>query len=132
MSEGHKPTTKILIAEDNMLNQKLIAFMIKGWGMESTICNNGEQAVEKLKVGNYDLVLMDLQMPVMDGYEAVSKIRKELNSDIPIIALTATESDSEKEKCTAAGMNAYVTKPINEEQLRNVISGFVLNSGIEK
>jgi CheY-like chemotaxis protein len=113
---------KALIAEDNIMNQQLIAHLLKSWSIDFTIVNNGADAVEELKLKNYSIVLMDIQMPEMDGYTATEKIRKELQNDIPIIAMTAHAMTGEKEKCLALGMNDYVSKPIKETVLYNIIA----------
>jgi signal transduction histidine kinase/DNA-binding response OmpR family regulator len=113
---------KALIAEDNIMNQQLIAHLLKSWSIEFTIVNNGAEAIEELKLNSYSIVLMDIQMPEMDGYTATEKIRKELQKDIPIIAMTAHAMTGEKEKCMALGMNDYVSKPIKETVLYNIIA----------
>jgi signal transduction histidine kinase/DNA-binding response OmpR family regulator len=113
---------KALIAEDNIMNQQLIAHLFKSWSIDFTIVNNGADAIEELKLNNYSIVLMDIQMPEMDGYTATEKIRKELQNDIPIIAMTAHAMTGEKEKCLALGMNDYVSKPIKETVLYNIIA----------
>lgn len=114
----------ILLAEDTPLNQRLVLKVLQKWGYTLDIANNGLEALEKLKVNTYDLILMDIQMPEMDGYTAAQEIRI-LNDPekrkTPIIALTAHASKEEAEKCLALGMNAYVTKPFNTEFLRNLI-----------
>ena len=95
---------------------------MKSWSIEHTIVANGGQAVEELKHHSYSIVLMDIQMPDMDGYTATSVIRNELKMDIPIIAMTAHAMVGEKEKCLQLGMNDYVSKPIKETVLYNVIA----------
>jgi CheY-like chemotaxis protein len=130
MSQREKP--RILVVEDNALSQKLIGHLIVGWNMTSVVCDNGRMAVQKLREGNYDLVIMDLQMPEMGGYEAAKVIREQVQSDIPIIALTAHESDDEKQKCFNAGMNGYITKPFEARTLYEAVTGLLLNSGIYK
>lgn len=112
---------KVLIAEDNQMNQQLIRHLMKSWSMEHTIVNTGEEAVNALKKNAYSIVLMDIQMPDMDGYTATSVIRNELKSDVPIIAMTAHAMVGEKEKCLQLGMNDYVSKPIKETVLYNII-----------
>lgn len=108
---------KILLCEDNVLNQKLAKRVIAKFGIEVEIAENGKEGIEKLKQNNYDLVLMDLQMPEMDGYQAVIAIRNELNMSIPIIAMTAHSLVGEKEKCLEIGMNDYIGKPFSQEEL---------------
>ncbi|MDH3327440.1 MAG: response regulator [Gammaproteobacteria bacterium] len=112
---------KLLVAEDNKINQKVIAGMLKKLGYSTEIANNGREAVEKLSVEYFDAVLMDVQMPEMDGYEATKAIRgfDDLRiKNTPIIAMTANAMKGDKEKCLQAGMDDYVSKPINTDDLR--------------
>lgn len=113
---------KVLIAEDNPMNQQLIKHLMKSWSIDYTIVDSGVQAVEELKKNAYSIVLMDIQMPDMDGYTATSIIRNELKSDVPIIAMTAHAMVGEKEKCLQLGMDDYVSKPIKETVLYNIIA----------
>jgi CheY-like chemotaxis protein/two-component sensor histidine kinase len=105
---------KILLVEDTPFNVLYATQLIESWNATVDIAENGFIAVEKMKVNDYHLVLMDLQMPVMDGYTAAKSIR-EFNSHVPIIALTASATSNIKEKTFAAGMNDYVTKPFNPD-----------------
>jgi CheY-like chemotaxis protein len=114
----------VLIAEDNPMNQQLIKHLMKNWGIQHTIVNNGAEAVEELKNENYNLVLMDIQMPEMDGYTATDMIRNELKLQIPIIAMTAHAMMGEKEKCLQLGMNDYISKPLKETILYNIIAQY--------
>lgn len=118
----------ILIVEDNELNRFLAVTILKKWNANIHIAENGEEAVEAIKTKPIDIVLMDIQMPVMDGVAASIAIRNELNSRVPIIALTANALESEKEKCWQAGMNEYITKPYNPEYLREKIIFLIENS----
>jgi signal transduction histidine kinase/CheY-like chemotaxis protein/HPt (histidine-containing phosphotransfer) domain-containing protein len=111
----------ILIVEDNELNRFLAVTILKKWNANIHIAENGQEAVDAMKTKEIDLILMDIQMPVMDGVAASIAIRKELKSNVPIIALTANALESEKEKCWQAGMNEYITKPYNPEFLREKI-----------
>jgi len=113
---------KVLIAEDNPMNQQLIKHLMKSWSMDHFIVDTGADAVEALKQKSYSIVLMDIQMPDMDGYTATTLIRNELKSDVPIIAMTAHAMVGEKEKCLQLGMNDYVSKPIKETVLYNIIA----------
>jgi PAS domain S-box-containing protein len=108
---------RILLCEDNVLNQKLAKRVIAKFGFEIDIAENGKIGIEKLKEEKYDIVLMDLQMPEMDGYQTVLAIRNELNLQIPIIAMTAHSLVGEKEKCLEIGMNDYIGKPFSQEEL---------------
>ena len=110
----------ILLAEDNIMNQLLARKIFKKWNCKFDIADNGKIAVDKLLQTDYDIILMDMQMPEMDGYEAANYIRTNLpspKSKIPIIALTAHALVGEKEKCLALGMNDYISKPFNQRVL---------------
>lgn len=113
---------KVLVAEDNPMNQQLVKHLMKSWSLDHSIVNTGEEAVIELKKHSYSIVLMDIQMPDMDGYTATSIIRNELKLDVPIIAMTAHAMVGEKEKCLQLGMNDYVSKPIKETVLYNIIA----------
>ncbi|HEY0434763.1 MAG TPA: ATP-binding protein [Chitinophagaceae bacterium] len=115
--------TNILVAEDNTMNQKLMRFLLEQWGVHFDIVPNGAVAVDTLRQNpqGYQLLLMDIQMPELDGYTATEKIRNDLHLNIPIIAMTAHALTGEKEKCLGAGMDDYISKPLNEEQLYKLI-----------
>jgi PAS domain S-box-containing protein len=113
---------KILLVEDNEMNRLVATVTLGHYGAVITEAFNGVEAVETMRKFEYDLVLMDMQMPVMDGLAATRIIRKELESTVPIIALTANAIKGENEKCLAAGMNDYVSKPFAEEDLVNMIA----------
>lgn len=115
----------ILAAEDNDVNQSLLQHLFARWGLPLELVNNGSEAIEKLKANRYDLVLMDIQMPVTDGYTAARKIRNELKSDVPIIAMTAHAMPGERDKCFSYGMNDYIAKPLKQEQLRQLIGRYI-------
>ncbi len=108
---------RVLLVEDQPLNQQLAKKLISDFGFTSEIAVNGKVAIELLEMEKFDVVLMDLQMPEMNGYDATKKIREELKMDIPIIALTAHSSVGEKEKCFALGMNDYLIKPFRAQEL---------------
>ncbi len=115
---------KILLAEDTPLNQKLVKKIVHKWGHDIDVASNGQEAVLLLEKNRYDLVLMDIQMPEMDGYMATKTIRElqdETKKNIPIIALTAHASNEEAQKCIRLGMNAYVSKPFDPAVLLNTI-----------
>ena len=109
--------TRILVVEDMELNQLLMKTLLDDFGFECDITSNGRLAIEKLKTKTYDIILMDLQMPDMNGFEATRYIRKTLHSKIPIIALTADVTTIDVGKCKAAGMNDYISKPVDERLL---------------
>ncbi len=104
---------KILVAEDNEINQEVAKEILTQASISAHVASNGAEAVEMVMNNEYDCVLMDIQMPIMDGYEAASKIRKSKSKEeLPIIAMTANAMGGDKEKCLAAGMNDYISKPI--------------------
>ncbi len=108
---------RILVAEDNFTNQEVAKAILGGAGVFVTIVVNGEEAVEAVKTGLYDAVLMDVQMPRMNGYQATKRIRKlPGGEDLPIVAMTAHAMKGDEEKCLEAGMDAYVAKPINQDR----------------
>ncbi len=115
---------RILFAEDNVINQKIVMKQLENLGYQVDNVFNGKEAINALKARHYDLVLMDCQMPELDGYDATRSIRENAISSfskIPIIAMTANAINGDRQKCLDAGMNDYVSKPISMEQLRVVI-----------
>jgi two-component system, chemotaxis family, CheB/CheR fusion protein len=123
--DANNKTIKVLIVEDMSLNQLLMKTVLDEFGFERDIAANGKIAIEKLREKNYDIILMDLQMPEMNGFEATEYIRNQMHSDIPIIALTADVTTVDFAKCKAVGMNEYIAKPIDEKLLYNKIMGLV-------
>ncbi|UWY26855.1 ATP-binding protein [Flavobacterium sp. TR2] len=121
ISKNDLGNLKILLCEDNVLNQKLAKSVINNFGFDLDIANNGEEGIELLSKNEYDLVLMDLQMPVKDGYQTTEYIRNEMNSNIPIIAMTAHSLVGEQERCYKSGMDAYVPKPFKQAVLLKAI-----------
>jgi two-component system, sensor histidine kinase len=112
---------KILLVEDNDLNRMVAENLLSYYGILVSEAINGVEAIEKLKTSEYDLILMDLQMPEMGGIEAASIIRQEMKLNIPIIALTANAFKAELDRCMSAGMNDYITKPYEENVLLEAI-----------
>jgi PAS domain S-box-containing protein len=112
---------KILVVEDIALNQLLMKTLLDDFGFEHDIAENGKIAIEKLQSRSYDIILMDLHMPEMNGFEATLFIRNKMNSQIPIIALTADVTAADLNKCRAVGMNDYISKPLDERILYNKI-----------
>lgn len=112
---------KVLVVEDIALNQLLMKTLLDDFGFTHEIAGNGKIAIEKLKENSFDLVLMDLQMPEMNGFEATEYIRNTLNLKIPVIALTADVTTVDLAKCKAVGMNDYLAKPIDEKLLYSKI-----------
>ncbi len=115
--EDEIKNVKILVVEDIPLNQLLMKTLLEDFGFEMDIAGNGRIAIEKLNHNTYDIILMDLQMPEMNGFEATEFIRTKMNSQIPIIALTADVTTVDVEKCKAVGMNDYISKPIDDKLL---------------
>lgn len=108
---------KILLVEDNLINIKFVSALFLQNGMKTEIAETGKEAIEKVKNNLFDIVLMDIEMHGMNGYEATTIIRKDLKSNIPIIAMTAHAMTGEREKCMQFGMNDYVSKPIDPDLL---------------
>jgi PAS domain S-box-containing protein len=123
---------KVLVVEDMALNQLLMKTLLDDFGFERDIASNGKIAIEKLQTNMYDIILMDLQMPEMNGFEATEYIRTKMNSTIPIIALTADVTTVDLEKCKALGMNDYIAKPVDERLLYSKIVGLVKKLALVK
>jgi len=115
----------VLLAEDNELNQKLAKTYLQGFGLSVDVAENGLVALEKMRHKKFDLVLMDIQMPLLDGYHTAQKIRSELKQNMPIIAMTAHIMNGEKEKCISYGMNDYISKPFKEADLYAIVAGYL-------
>jgi PAS domain S-box-containing protein len=116
---------KVLVVEDMALNQLLIRTILDDFGFECDIAANGKIATEKLVINLYDIVLMDLQMPEMNGFEATKYIRNTLHLDVPIIALTADVTTVDLAKCREVGMNDYIAKPVDDQLLYNKIISLI-------
>jgi len=123
---------KVLVVEDIALNQLLMKTLLDDFGFERDIAENGKIAIEKLQKKSYDIILMDLQMPEMNGFEATDYIRNKMNSKIPIIALTADVTTVDLAKCKAVGMNDYIAKPVDEKLLYSKILGLVKKPSIKR
>ncbi|QIA06531.1 response regulator [Draconibacterium halophilum] len=120
----------ILLVEDNLLNQKVVIFNLKKYNYNVIPVTNGPEAIEKVKQHTYDLVLMDIMLPEMDGYEITAVIReyeKEngVKKPVPIIAITANTLDNDRDKCFSVGMNEYLSKPFTAAQLIEKIRIFI-------
>jgi CheY-like chemotaxis protein len=130
LAEASKPTIslRILVAEDNAVNQKLVARLLEKRGHCIKLVGNGMEALNALEQDSYDLVLMDVQMPELDGFEATGELRKrEKLTDLhtPIIALTAHAMKGDRERCLEAGMDGYLTKPIRAQELDDLLATYV-------
>jgi CheY-like chemotaxis protein len=115
---------KILVVEDGTSNQKLITIVLQRAGVTVELANNGQIGFDKAMAGKYDLILMDMQMPVMDGFTATRRLREQ-GCTLPIIALTANAMKGEEEKCRAAGCSGYLSKPIDVDLLLRTVSEIV-------
>ncbi len=114
----------ILLVEDNVLNQRIVTFSLKKYDHQVAIANNGEEAIEQFKNASFDVILMDIMMPVMDGLEATRQIRtieKEKNMEkTPIIAITANTMDNDRDKCISHGMDEFMAKPFDVDKLHDI------------
>jgi CheY-like chemotaxis protein len=119
----HDPAFRILVAEDNAINQKVLDLMLRSAGFEADIVSDGAQALQAQRSKPYDLILMDLQMPVMDGWEATHQIRQLQERRAVIVAVTAEVLGGIRKRCLEAGMDDYLAKPFTREQLLNVVKG---------
>lgn len=134
MKKVYKFEGRILVAEDNFANQELITFILQSVGVEFDIATNGKEAVALYKNNQYDIVLMDINMPILDGIEAFKQIREyekeETKSYTPIIALTANAIKGDKEKFLSIGMDDYMSKPIEMEKLKELFGKFLIESQV--
>jgi CheY-like chemotaxis protein len=115
---------RILVADDNAVNRKLLSAMVSKLGYQVSVVPDGAQAVQAVRGDTYDLVLMDWQMPVMDGFEASQAIREleGARAQTPIVALTANAMPGDRERCLAAGMDDYLSKPIRQDALAETLA----------
>lgn len=126
--ESYQPLQglSILVAEDNRINQKVAERMLRGLGCEVFVANNGQEAVDRVAQGGIDVVLMDCQMPVLDGFEATASLRQRENEQgenpLTVIAMTANAMQGDRERCLDAGMNDYIAKPVRKELLRETLT----------
>ena len=118
LKSGQSPTLRILLAEDNLVNQKVALQMLRKIGHEADIAANGLEVLQALERQPYDIILMDVQMPEMDGLEAAKKVRKRWHDGPKIIAITAYALEGDREICLNAGMDDYISKPIQLDELR--------------
>lgn len=119
---------KILLVEDNIVNQRVALGILNNKGWEADVANNGQEALNMFKEKHYDFIVMDIQMPLLDGYEATKAIRQHEEKNgghIPIVALTAFAMPEDREKCLAAGMDDYLTKPVKAEVLYSTIETII-------
>ena len=122
---------KILLAEDSPVNQRLALGLLKKWGHDVTVAGTGREALERLAETTFDVVLMDVQMPEMDGLEATAALREQERASgghVPVIAMTAHAMQGDRERCLAAGMDAYVAKPVRRPDLQEALRQFVVGT----
>jgi CheY-like chemotaxis protein len=125
---------RILLAEDNVVNQRLASRLLEKRGHSVVLAGNGREALEALEKESFDLVLMDVQMPEMDGMEAtaaIRKVEKRTGGHVAVIALTAHAMKGDREKCLAAGMDGYLTKPIRPQELDDALEACVKNRQVK-
>ena len=114
---------RVLLAEDNLLNQQVALELLNGEGVVVDVAENGEQACNHAEATHYDVILMDMHMPVMDGLEATAKIRANpLYEGTPVIAMTANSLQSDRDRCAAVGMVDFISKPFEPEELFSVVA----------
>jgi osomolarity two-component system sensor histidine kinase NIK1 len=124
---------EILLVEDNLLNQRIVTFSLKKYNHNVVIANNGVEAIDLFRERKFDVILMDIMMPVMDGIEATVKIREiETSENIerrtPIIALTANTMDNDRDKCISFGMDEFMAKPFDIEKLKTIFEDLKIPS----
>ena len=128
LSEQRRFGLRVLLAEDNAINQKLAVVLLQKAGYSVDAVDNGQRAMEKVKTEHYNAVLMDVQMPEMDGFEATRQIRRwetPLSRHIPIIAMTAHAMAGDRERCLEAGMDDYLSKPLDPKALFNLLDRWI-------
>jgi len=127
--DGTKLSARIFLVEDRPENQRVIRCQLESDGATVEIADNGAQAIENYAEGKFDLIIMDLQMPVMDGFDALAELRKR-GTSIPVIALTAQAMAGDKKRCLDAGFDAYLTKPVRKAELVNTITDLLGNRSV--
>ena len=125
------PRARVLVVEDNPVNQLVAAEMLKRLGLHADVAGNGAEALEVLDRLPYDLILMDCQMPVMDGFEATRRLRKTDGPRLPVIAMTANAIRGDRERCLDAGMDDYLPKPVRISELKAMMRRWLPASGVE-
>jgi two-component system, sensor histidine kinase and response regulator len=121
---GLSPSLRILLAEDNRVNQKVAMGMLGKMGHRITLATNGLEALEQWRQGDFDLILMDVQMPEMNGLQATLQIRREeaIGAHVPIVAMTASAMSEERDRCLAAGMDDFISKPVSFKVIEQMIT----------
>ena len=124
MKEVSLDGARILVVDDNPINRRVIGLQLEKMGHDPTLATGGREAVTTVDEEVFDLVLMDCQMPDMDGLEATRKIREKHSDELAIVALTAFSEESQREACWEAGMDDFLTKPIEASMLRNILDKY--------
>lgn len=124
---GSLDGVRVLVAEDSPDNQLLISYFLQGEGAQLVLVENGQEAIDRARAQFFDVVLLDMQMPIVDGFEAASRIRQ-LHSNLPIVALTANTGDEAERQCLEAGCSHFMTKPINRRLLVELVSELVVTA----
>ncbi len=136
ITEDHRRKVRILLADDNIVNQKVAVAMLRKFGYNTDVVANGKEALIAVRRDPYDIVLMDCQMPEMDGYEATKQIRNSKsqvpNPKIPIIAMTAHAMQGAREECLESGMDDFISKPVNPQELLDMIEKWAVKPGATK
>lgn len=124
MMTAHAKKISVLVVEDNPVNQEVMLSMLEDYGIDARLAQNGQEAITAVHDFSFDLILMDCQMPVLDGIAATTLIRKtdEADRNIPIIAMTANTMMQDRDECLAAGMNDFLTKPVRKRDLEWILS----------
>lgn len=123
--QSPSPSPSILVAEDNLLNQKLMSILFSKLNVQIDLVSNGQEAVEAASLKSYDLILMDIQMPVMDGIEACCQIKDNLKEAAPvIIALTANAMNGDRERYIQCGLDHYLSKPVSFEDIKMAVAQY--------
>lgn len=127
VSSSSQTRGRVLIVEDNPINQRVAVILITKLGFIADVANHGSEALDMVRDQDYSLILMDCQMPVMDGFEATKAIRalRTPVAQVPIIAVTANVMEGQRDKCLAVGMNDYLPKPINKEVLGKAVDRWI-------
>ena len=121
---------KVLVVEDNQVNQKLMDYVLRRVGASITLADDGREAIKKLKADSYDIIIMDLQMPNMDGYETTRYLRTRLRLRTPIMAMTANAIGGEHVRCMEAGMNDYMSKPFDFKEFYQRVAALLHRPGV--
>ena len=121
---------RILVTEDNKVNQKVIKVLLKKLGCEVDVAENGREALDRIAEKRYDLVFMDCQMQVMDGYEATRRIRasERDGEHLTVVAMTANAMEGDRERCLETGMDEYIPKPINRPAIVKLLSRYLVDA----